>query len=288
VRDKVRDKVADRVGNEGEGEFEQGRCRQLYEKRLRPVLRTIKPLIELDERNEFYLWLLGGQRLLRPGKHLVDLGAGLSIFGPMCRAFGMTVTLVDDFGGGGGVELGRTTEEIRPLEVFEHTFGLNIVRENFLERPLPLPDSSMDVVTCFHSLEHWHHSPKRLFKEIVRILKPGAFVVIATPNAVNLRKRVYGVFGRSSFPALSEWYNDGDPVFRGHVREPTLADLCQLLEWNGFEVIGRHGRNFIGRQSQALSGLPAPLVSAVGATSQTVLRFFPTLCSDLHVVGRLR
>ena len=280
------DKVGDKVVDKAAGSFEHRRCRQLYQERLQPELQRIKPLIELDQRNEFYLWLLGEQRLLQSGKHLVDLGAGLSIFGPMCRAFGMTVTLIDDFGGGGGVELGRATDEIPPLEVFERTFGLNIVRENFLEQPLPLADASGDVVTCFHSLEHWHHSPKRLFKEIGRILRPGGFLIIATPNAVNLRKRVYGVLGRSSFPALSEWYNDGDPVFRGHVREPTLADLCQLLEWNGFEVVGRHGRNFIGRQSQALSGLPAPLLSAVAVASQSVLRFFPTLCSDLHVVGR--
>jgi len=53
---------------------------------------------------------------------------------------------------------------------------------------------------------------------------------------------------------------------------PTVSYLARLLirRW----------------RSQALSGLPAPLVSAVGATSQMVLRFFPTLCSELHVVGR--
>ena len=268
------------------GIFDRDRSRKLFTEQLRPVLLACKPLIELDERNEFYLRLLGDQYLLQPGKHLVDLGCGLSVFGPMCRAHGMSVTMVDDFGGGGGVELQPGEQAIPLLEVFEKQLGMNIIRENFLEELLPLPSASFDVVTSFHSLEHWHHSPKRLFKEIVRILKPGGFLVIATPNAVNLRKRVYAVFGRSSFPSLGEWYYDGDPVFRGHVREPTLRDLQDLLEWNGFETIACHGRNFIGRQSQALSWLPTPLLGALAVGSQCVLRFFPKLCSDLHVVGR--
>jgi SAM-dependent methyltransferase len=267
------------------GGFDTGRCRELYQK-IRPVLDQTRPPIVLDERNEFYLALLGQQSLLSPPKHLVDLGAGLSVFGPMCRAYGMTVTLVDDFGGGGGVELGNQSKEVPFLDVLEKQLGLNVVRQNFLEQVLPMEDSSVDVVTCFHSLEHWHHSPKRLFKEIVRITKPGGFLVFATPNAVNLRKRVYSVLGRSSFPALHEWYYDGDPIFRGHVREPTLTDLCQLLEWNGFEVIGKYGRNFIGRQSQALGKLPPGLVNSIAVLSQPVLRLFPRLCSDLHVVGR--
>jgi SAM-dependent methyltransferase len=222
---------------------------------------------------------------LEPGKHLVDLGAGLSVFGPLCRVQGLQVTLVDDFGGGGGVEL-RPTTEIPLLDVFEKQLGMRIVRENFLEQPLPLPDASADVVTCFHSLEHWHHSPKRLFHEITRILKPGGFLLLATPNAVNIRKRVYVLLGRTNFPTLNEWYNDGDPVFRGHVREPVIRDLHQLMVWNGFRVVGTYGRNFIGRQSEALGFLPPFLLGAVAAGSDLLLRLRPSLCSDIHVMGQ--
>ena len=142
------------------------------------------------------------------------------------------------------------------------------------------------MVTCFHSLEHWHHSPKRLFKEIVRTLKPGGILVIATPNAVNLRKRAFVLLGKSNLPTLNDWYNAGDPVFRGHVREPVIADLEQLMEWNGLKVSRVYGRNFIGRRSKVLAGVPAPLLGFAARTSQAVLQFFPSLCSDIHVVGR--
>src|SRR6185503_18685206 len=103
---------------------------------------------------------------------------------PACRAHGMDVTLVDDFGGGGGVEVRESNEPIPVLEAFEKQLGLEIVHGDFLQSPLPLSDQSVDVVTCFHSLEHWHHSPRRLFKEIVRVLRPGGIFVVATPNAV--------------------------------------------------------------------------------------------------------
>ncbi len=260
--------------------------RQLYAEKLLPIFQQYKPLIQLDKRNEFYLEIMTEHGVLGPGKHLVDLGAGLSVLGPVCKAYGMNVTLIDDFGGGGGVEHGNPDSGVPLLEVFEKRLGLNIVRANFLESALPLPDSSVEVVTCFHSLEHWHHSPKRLFKEIVRILKPNGVVIIATPNAVNIRKRVFVLLGKTNLPTLKEWYEDGDPRFRGHVREPVIADLQNLMRWNGLQVAGTYGRNFIGQESKVLSGVPAPLLKFVGQSSAVLLRFFPSLCSDIHVVGK--
>jgi SAM-dependent methyltransferase len=268
------------------GTFDLENCRSLYDEKLKPVLMEFSPFLDLDNRTEFYVSLLGRERLLQPGKHVVDLGAGLSVFGPVCGAHGMKVTLVDDFGGGGGVELRKANEPIPVLEAFRNQFGIRIARENFLEHPLPLSNESIDAVTCFHSLEHWHHSPRRLFREIARVLKPGGILVMATPNAVNIRKRAYVLLGRSNFPRLREWYEDGDPIFRGHVREPVIRDLQELAEWNGLKVIGTHGRNFIGRQSEALAFLPARLVETLAACSDRLLRFFPSLCSDIHVVAR--
>lgn len=266
--------------------FDPTPFRKLYDGCLKPTLVQYQPLILLDKRNEFYLQILAEHGALDSQKSLVDLGAGLSVFGPVCKAYGMDVTLIDDFGGGGGVEHGRPESGTPLLGVFQKQFGLRIVREDFLERPLPVPDASADVVTCFHSLEHWHHSPKRLFKDIVRILKPGGILVIATPNAVNLRKRVFVLLGKSNLPTLHDWYETGDPVYRGHIREPVIKDLQRLMEWNGLKVEGTYGRNFIGQQSKVLAALPNRLLKVIGAGSGIFMRLFPSLCSDIHVVGR--
>ncbi len=242
----------------------------------------------LDDRTIFYFQLLHDRGLLSAGKHLMDLGCGVSAVGAVARGLGMEVTLVDDFGGGGGVELGNADPARRLMEAWRTQLGIRFVQLNFIEQPLPLPSGSVDVITCFHSLEHWHHSPKRLFQEICRVLRPGGYLIIAAPNAANLRKRLAVPVGRNIGSTLEEWYHKGDPVFRGHVREPIVRDLHRLLEWNNFQVVTTHGRNFIGRYSIALRFLPKPFMKWIATAADSVLRFFPTLCSDIHVTGRKR
>lgn len=75
-------------------------------------------------------------------------------------------------------------------------------------------------------------------------------------------------------------------MFRGHVREPVLKDLEDLLQWNGFQVMGKWGENFIGADSQSLSFLPKSAVRFLARASAGFLRLFPSLCSDLHIVGK--
>jgi SAM-dependent methyltransferase len=268
--------------------FDRSACEYLYREAIKPIFEGQPQEPSLDDRNLFYLQMLAEHGILRPGKHLVDLGAGLSIFGPMACKLGMEVTLVDDFGGGGGVIAGQRAQDIHVLKLFREQLGILIIEQNFVEQPLQLPDMSVDAITCFHSLEHWHNSPKRLFREITRVLRPNGWLVLATPNAVNIRKRAFVITGRSNFPSLQAWYDEGDPVFRGHVREPIIRDLHQLMDWNGFEVRGTYGRNFIGRKSRALKFLPQPLVNGTAIASDVFFRLFPSLCSDIHVVGRKR
>jgi SAM-dependent methyltransferase len=268
--------------------FDRHACERLYNEAVKPLFAGQPQEPCLDDRNLFYLQMLAEHGISQAGKHLVDLGAGLSIFSPMARKLGMEVTLVDDFGGGGGVIAGQRTQDIQVLKLFREVLSIRIIEQNFVERPIQLPDASVDIITCFHSLEHWHNSPKKLFREITRILRPSGWLVLATPNAVNIRKRAFVLMGRSNFPSLSAWYDEGDPVFRGHVREPIIRDLHQLMEWNGFEVRGTYGRNFIGRKSRALKFLPQPLVNGTAIASDLFLRLFPSLCSDIHVVGRKR
>jgi len=266
--------------------FNPAFCRRLYHEQLEQDLRKFKPFLSYDERSEFYVRLAFQTGQLAPGKTLVDLGCGISLFGFLCRMYGAEVHWVDDFGGGGGIALGGRNPPPPLLAWASQTHGIKLVSQDFIRDPLPFPSDSVDLVTSFHSLEHWHHSPRRLFSEITRILKPGGALLLATPNAANLRKRLFVLFGKTNFPELAEWYHEGDPVFRGHVREPVLRDLEDLLRWNHFQITGKWGRNFIGADSQSLSFLPKPLVRFLAFASAGLLRHFPTLCSDLHITGQ--
>lgn len=243
----------------------------------------------LDERNTLYIELLAREGVVCQGNSVVDIGAGLSALGPMLRALGLRVTLVDDFGGGGGVELGGDHALGRVLGRFRD-FGLTVIEQDLLSSPLPISDASVDAVVSFHSLEHWHHSPRPLFSEVTRILKPGGALIIGCPNVANLRKRLWLLAGKTNLSSLHEWYVDGEPEFRGHVREPTVKELRKLLEWNGFAVQRVVGRNFLGEDSKALGSAP-PFDQAPRYLLRVIdpfLRLRPSLCTDIHVVARLK
>ncbi len=238
----------------------------------------------VNRREAFYFEVAAGLGVLESGRSALDLGAGMSWFGSIASELGLTVSVVDDYGGGGGVDIANRKASLETLDAFRRNFGVSIYEQDLLVDPLPLSDDSIDIVTCFHSLEHWHHSPKKLFSEIRRVLRPGGYLFIATPNVVNLRKRIHVLLGRTNLSELTEWYDE--PVFRGHVREPTVGDLHTLMSWNEFEIVSTFGRNFIGEDSIVLTRSFGRLAGLVAKISEPVLKRFPTLCSDIHVVGR--
>ena len=240
----------------------------------------------LDIREDFYLEILEALGMLASGRTMIDLGAGFSRFSPVAQVLGMNVTIIDDFGGGGGIDPAKVEATKSTLIRLQQITGLKVISQNFIANPtLSIPTESIDVVTCFHCLEHLHHSPKRLFSEIRRILKKGGFAVFATPNAVNLRKRVWVLLGKSNLPKLEQWYNQ-EPEWRGHVREPILSDLHDLFRWNGFDIHSSYGRNFYARDSLSLRFIPRKLRHALTNTAEHIMRFFPTLCSDIHVIAK--
>jgi SAM-dependent methyltransferase len=239
----------------------------------------------LEERIVFYCQMLENFGLIAPGKRIVDLGAGIYWFNPLVGAMGPQMNLVDDYGGGGGVDNANRGPAEDLLRRYREEYHFPMFEQDILKSPLPFEDASVDAVTCFHCLEHWHNSPKRLFLDIFRILKPGGMLFLATPNAVNIRKRITVPLGMNNWSSLDEWYEE-EPCFRGHVREPILSDLKNICERSGLVVRACYGRNFIGRESLVFERVPKPVMHAIASFSQRTLKYFPTLCSDLHVAAR--
>ena len=127
-------------------------------------------------------------------------------------------------------------------------------------------------------MEHWHNSPKRLFRSLASALKGGGLFIIGSPNCVNLRKRITVPFGVGKWSQIEDWYET--ERFRSHVREPDIADLRYIASDLGLEEVKIIGRNWTGYRSRfRVARMITPVIDRI-------LRLRPSLCSDIYMVGR--
>lgn len=106
---------------------------------------------------------------------LLDVGCSYGFFLNVARTHGWKVK---------GVEMGS-----RPAEYSRTKYGLDV-----FEGPLQqadFADSSFDVVTLFHVIEH-ARNPLDLLSTIRRILRKGGSLVMLTPNIESLHSQILG------------------------------------------------------------------------------------------------
>jgi 2-polyprenyl-3-methyl-5-hydroxy-6-metoxy-1,4-benzoquinol methylase len=203
---------------------------------------------------------------------ICDIGGGMGLFSVGCAALGFRkVILVDDFrdrtnqiAGDGVLNLHRSK-------------GVEIHCRDIIEKRMTGLPEQLDIVTSFDSMEHWHHSPKALFRDVFHRLAPGGGFLLGGPNCVNLRKRISVPFGRGQWSSMNDWYEA--ETFRGHVREPSVADLRYIALDMGLVDVKVFGCNWLGCNS---SSGPVRLVSNL---VDRPLRWIPSLCSDIYVSG---
>ena len=96
---------------------------------------------------------------------------------------------------------------------------------------------------------------------------------MGAPNAANVLKRFRVMMGMNIFARLEDWYEL--KCFVGHVREPIVADLRFIGEKIGLKNIRVIGRNWLG----------IVRFGVWGKVVDPLLRPFPTLCSDIYMIG---
>ena len=210
--------------------------------------------------------------LRQPGAVLCDLGSGVGMFGICCHDLGWQVTCIDDFHDPVNVQLGDAALAVH------RRHGVRVVNADVLSAMPDLGDETVDVFTCFDSMEHWHSSPRGLLHALLRMLKPRGMLLLATPNCVNLRKRITVPFGHGKWSSMSSWYNADR--FRCHVREPDVDDLLYIARDLNLVDVRVIGRNWGGISSRSR------IIALTARATDSLLRPFPTLCSDLYLSGR--
>jgi SAM-dependent methyltransferase len=147
------------------------------------------------------------------------------------------------------------------------TPGLTIKHVDLNQDALPFPDQSFDVITCTEVLEHVENF-RRVVREIARVAKPGALVLISTPNVLNLRSRWY-FLTRGFYEYFDPLPLRDDPRFypgERHITPIPYFYLAHALRENGFKDITPH-HDKAQRFSSFLRPFLSPLFRCVEKSS---------------------
>ncbi|VVB60055.1 Ubiquinone biosynthesis O-methyltransferase [uncultured archaeon] len=112
--------------------------------------------------------------------------------------------------------------------------GIKCIEQD-IEKKFPFPADSFDVVFGGEIIEHVFDTDA-LLQEIQRVLKPGGFLVLTTPNIASLTKRIHFLFGNTPSIEIGLISPDGKEKGAGHIRYFTINSLEKLLNRNGFFI----------------------------------------------------
>lgn len=117
-----------------------------------------------------------------------------------------------------------------------------------VRRGLPLADNSVDLIRCSHLIEHLTlDEAKNLLREMYRVLKPGGFARISTPDARIIVKhyvnRDMSFFNQVQPPEYIQAPTEGERLsrllFSGDYSHKAIYDFAMLknfLHQAGFEL----------------------------------------------------
>ena len=154
---------------------------------------------------------------------------------------------------------------------------------------IPLEDNGFDLIVCLQVIEHiW--KPRELLRELARVGRPGATLVISTPNRLTFspglgrRERPANLFHAREYDALELAGLVGETVEVESVIGVRHAP--RLVAWEA-----AHGSLVDAQLATAPEGWPTPVTELVGSVAVADFTLAATGledCLDLVVVGRIR
>ena len=188
---------------------------------------------------------------------VLDIGPG-TLTGLIRRDFGRPVDT-----------LGFCADESTP-EGRSFSFDLNDAQhEERWRTDLP----AYDLIVMAEVIEHLHTAPRLVLLFLRTLLKPGGVLIVQTPNAASLHKRVKLLFGLNPYEMIRE-----DSSNPGHFREYTRRELFCVAKEAGFGVEGWRAHDYFDfRYMSHAEGLnrPTPRSRVFGSIMNVTYRMMP-------------
>jgi SAM-dependent methyltransferase len=114
-----------------------------------------------------------------------------------------------------------------------------------------------DVIVCAEVLEHLHVPAVPVLRYLATGLGPGGRLVIQTPNATALPKRLRMLLGRNPYEPLR-----AEPTNPGHFHEYTVGELLDAVDAAGLQVARLVTANYFdhGSRKNRLYRVAEPLL----------------------------
>lgn len=124
--------------------------------------------------------------------------------------------------------------------------NLKLLQLDLTDPDLPVEDNKFDVAICVEGVEHLENQ-WLLVRNLHRILKPGGFLILTTPNIVNFRSRVrYFLEGRYEFfkRPLVYGVSNAHDLDTYHIAPVSYFELQFILEKTGFSIKELHANKY--------------------------------------------
>lgn len=173
-------------------------------------------------------------RYLQPGSTILDFGCGPCDKTAVLQFLGFYCSAYDDLQD----EWHRLPGSREKILSFANKCGIDFKQAN--AGTLPFDKNSFDMIMLHDVLEHLHDSPRDLLNDLLELAKPDGLLFVTVPNAVNIRKRIDVLFGKTNLPRFEVYYWYPGP-WRGHIREYVRNDLIKLSEYLSLEALELRG-----------------------------------------------
>lgn len=159
-------------------------------------------------------------------------------------------------------------------------YGIKLVAGDLRNGVLPFQSNLFDAVVFAETIEHLYFSPLPIMQEIRRLLAPGGYLLLTTPNALRAKNRLYMILGRNIYEDLEKFCFE--PTGWSHHREYTFSEVEWLFNYVGLKVV-RSGL-FVGMRPPVKSNLF--LRFAHGLAYGILARLLASVQQKIYMIGQ--